>query len=90
MEHILVKDSSQVPQYKSLKNFYQNVGGLGNKSNELYYNLHHGSPLILCLSERHLSESELQLVHLTNYSLGAKYCRKCFSKEMLVYLSMET
>jgi hypothetical protein len=32
------------------------------------------------LSEDHLSESELQLIHLTNYSLGAKYCRKTFLK----------
>jgi len=34
----------------------------------------------LCLSEHHLSESELQLYHLTNYSLGANYCRKAFPK----------
>jgi len=25
-------------------------------------------------------ESELQLIHLTNYSLGANYCRKTFLK----------
>jgi len=71
MEHILVKDSRQVPQNKSLKIFHQNIRGLGNKSNELHCHLHHDLPHILCLSEHHLSESELQLIHLTNYSLGA-------------------
>ena len=44
LEHTLVKDSSQVPQNKTLKIFHQSNGGLGNKSNELYYHLHHGSP----------------------------------------------
>jgi len=42
--------------------------------------LHHNLPHILCLSEHHLSEFELQLTHLTNYSLGANYCRKTFLK----------
>jgi len=80
VEHTLVKDSSQVPQSKSLKIFHQNIRGLGNKSNELYCHLHHDVPHILCLSEHHLSESELGLIHLTNYSLGANYCTKTFLK----------
>jgi exonuclease III len=80
VEHILVKNSSQVPRNKSLKIFHQNIRGLGNKSNELYCHSHLDLPHILCLSEHHLSESELQLIHLTNYSLGANYCRKTFLK----------
>jgi hypothetical protein len=67
VEHTLVKDSSQVPRSKSLKIFHQNIRGLGNKSNELYCHLHHDLPHTPCLSETHLSESELQLIHLTNY-----------------------
>jgi len=76
----VIKDSSQVPRNKSLKIFHQNIRGLGNKANELYCHLHHHLPHILCLSEHHLSESELILTHLTNYSLGASYCRKTFLK----------
>jgi len=82
-----IKDSSQVPRNKSLKNIYQNIRGLGNKTNELYCHLHHDLH-ILCLSEHHLSESELQLIHLANYLLGASYCRKTFLKggvSMFVY-----
>jgi hypothetical protein len=70
-----IRDSSQVPWNKSLKIFHQNIRGMGNKANELYCHLHHDLPHILCLLEHYLSESELQLTHLTNYSLGASYCR---------------
>jgi hypothetical protein len=80
VEHILGKDSSLVPRNKSIKIFHQSIGGLGNKSNKLYCHLHHYLPHNLCLSEHHLSESELQLIHLTNYSPGANYCRKNFLK----------
>ena len=71
VKHTLVKDLRQVPRNKSLKNFLQNIRGSGNKSNELYCHLHHDLPHILCLSEHHLSVYELQLIHLTDYSLGA-------------------
>jgi hypothetical protein len=80
VKHTLVKDSSQVPQNKSLKTFHKNIRGLGNKSNELYCHLHQNLPHILCLLEPHLGESEFQLIHLTNYSLRANYCRKTFLK----------
>jgi hypothetical protein len=46
----------------------------------------------LCLSEHHLSESELQLIHLTNYSLGTNYCRKTFLKggfSIFVYINLK-
>jgi exonuclease III len=40
----------------------------------------HDLPHILCLSEHHLSESNIQLTHSTNHSLGASCCRKTFLK----------
>jgi hypothetical protein len=88
--HTLVKDSCQVPRNKSLKIFHQNIRGLGNKFNELYCHLHHDLPHIPCLSEHHLSESEQQLIYLTNYSLGPTIVEKLFSKAVLVCLSIET
>ena len=75
-----IKDSSQVPRNESLKIFHQNIRGLGNKTSELYCHLHHDIPHILCLSEHHLSESQLQWINLANYSLGASYCRETFLK----------
>jgi hypothetical protein len=73
-------ESSQVPRNKSSKIFHQTIRGLSNKTNKFYCHLHHDLSYILCLSEHHLSEPELQLIHLTNYSLGANYCRKTFLK----------
>jgi len=48
------------------------VKGLGNKSNELYYHLHHDLQHILWLSEHFLSESELQgvSVHYCHFQLN--------------------
>jgi hypothetical protein len=80
VEQTIVKDSSQVPQNKSLKIFHQDIRGLRNKYNEQYCHLNHDLLHILYLPEHHLSESELQLIHLTNYSLGANCCRKTFHK----------
>jgi hypothetical protein len=88
---LLVKDSSQVPRNKS-QIFHQNIRGLGNKSNELYCHLHHVLPHILCLWEHFLSESKLKLIHLSNYSLGANYCRKTFLKggvSLFVYRNLK-
>jgi hypothetical protein len=73
-----VKHSNLVPIDRSLKIFHQNIRGLRNKANELYCHLQHDLPHILCLSQHHLSEPELQMIHLPNYSLGANYCRKTF------------
>ena len=80
VEHTLVKDYSQIPWNKYLTIYHQYIRYLGNTANELYCHLHHDPPHILCLLEHHLNESELQLIHLTNYSLGANCCRKTFLK----------
>ena len=86
----VIKDSSQVPQNKSLRTFHQNIIASGNKANELNCHLHHDVPHILCSSQHHLSESELQLTHLANYSLVPATVGKLFLKEVSVYLCTET
>ena len=52
-----IKDYNQDLRNTPLKIFYQNVRGLGNKTNELYCHLQHDLPHILCLSEHHLSKT---------------------------------
>jgi len=89
---LLVGNINTSKRNKFLKIFHQNIRGSGNKANELYCHLHHDLPHIVCLSEHHLSESELQLTHLTNYSLGASCCRKTFLKgcvSLFVYRNLK-
>ena len=78
----VIKDSCQVPQNKSPETFHQNITASGSKANELNCHLHHDLPHIFCLSQHHLSESELQLTHLTNYSLVPAAVGKLFLKEV--------
>jgi hypothetical protein len=37
-------------------------------------------PYILCFSEHHLKQIELEQIHLEGYKLGAAYCRKSLLK----------
>jgi hypothetical protein len=75
-----INEPSQFSQNNTIKICHQNIRGLRNKTDELYCHMHYDPPHILCLSEHHLNESELQLIHLNNYSLGVSYCRKTFLK----------
>jgi hypothetical protein len=73
VEHSVANDPSYAHHMKSLKIFHQNIRGLRNKHNELVCHLSHDCPHILCLSEHHLNEGELQLIHFSDDLLGAKY-----------------
>jgi hypothetical protein len=72
---------SRVIPKTSLKVFHQNVAGLRNKSDELYCHLAQDPPHIICITEHHLKDFELELTCFNGYTLGAKYCRKFFQKE---------
>jgi exonuclease III len=70
---------------KSIKNkvlrvFHQNIRGLRNKTNELISSMHSNLPHILCLTEHHMKQLELEHFHIENYNLGARYCRKTLEK----------
>lgn len=80
VNHNVTNNLRQTSHNKSLKIFHQNIRGLRNKYYELFCHLLQDRPHILCLSEHHLNEAELQLIHFTDYLLGAKYCRKIFLK----------
>jgi hypothetical protein len=75
-----VNDLGKVISNTALKVYDRNIRGLRNKCNELYCHLLHDAAHIICLFEHHLKESELQLLHLNDYFLGAKYCIKSFQK----------
>jgi exonuclease III len=53
----------------------QNLRGLHNKTNEILCHFSSETPHFLFFTEHHLSETEIQTIHVDNYTLGACYCR---------------
>jgi exonuclease III len=60
--------------------FHQNICGLRTKTNEIIGHLSSDLPYTLCFTEHHLSVSEIQSVHIDNYTLGTYYCRSHVQK----------
>jgi exonuclease III len=56
--------------------FHQNVRGLKVKTNELMLQLLTEAPHLICLTEHHLKNYELDVTPISKYKLGANYCRK--------------
>jgi 5-formaminoimidazole-4-carboxamide-1-beta-D-ribofuranosyl 5'-monophosphate synthetase len=77
-----------LPHY-SLKVYHQNIPGLKHKTNELHSSLHLDLPHIICVTENHLNQLELDNISIENYILGASYCRKHFLKGIFVHKSIK-
>jgi hypothetical protein len=73
---LLNKESSKTPSKVALQIYHQNIQGLRGKIDEIVNFLQADFPHILCLSEHHLNQLELETVRLGNYTLGASYCRR--------------
>jgi exonuclease III len=58
-----------------LKVIHQNIRGLRNKSIELLTSVLPDIPQIICITEHHLNEQEIEFLYIEKYTLGAKYCR---------------
>jgi exonuclease III len=61
---------------KFLKIFHQNACGLASKVNELSAFLSPNYPQLMCFTEHHLKEHQINRLSIDNYHLGASYCRK--------------
>jgi exonuclease III len=80
-----------------LKVIHQIISGLRNKSSELLISILPDIPQIICITEHHLNEQEIESLSIQNYTLGAKYCRhnakqggSCiFVHESLTYSNIE-
>jgi hypothetical protein len=79
------KESLKSLSKAALQIYHQNIQGLRCKIVEILNFLYPDFPHILCLSEHHLNQSELETVELGNYTLGASYCRH-FEKRWCLYL----
>jgi len=59
----------------NLQVYHQNIRGLHNKIDELITQWTNHCPHLICLTEHHLKEFEINNVHIENYTLGASHCR---------------
>jgi hypothetical protein len=59
-----------------LKVCHQNIRGLLGKTEEFPSSLLFDPPHIICMTEHHLIDPEMDTILIDNYVLGAKHCRK--------------
>jgi hypothetical protein len=57
---------------------HQNIGGLFGKTEQLLNSLLFDPSHIICLTEHHLKEYEIDKICVNNYVLGANYCRSTY------------
>jgi hypothetical protein len=60
------------------KIYHQNTRGLKGKTNEIMLSLITEAPHLICLTEHHLKNYEIDATPIPKYQLGVKYCRKKF------------
>ena len=80
------KESLEKSGKMALQIYHQNIQGLHGKIDELLNFLHPEFPHILCLSEHHFNQLELEIVQLGHYTLGASYCRRFKKTEVFVFM----
>jgi len=76
--HSIRRNNSSIKNIEDKGRFrvlHQNIRGLKSKVNELLISLLDEAPHIICLTEHHLKEDEIEITHIPKYKLGAKYCR---------------
>jgi hypothetical protein len=60
---------------KSFTVFYQNITGLRSKNNELIETVLPKLPHVICLTEHHSLEQEIETLSIDHCILGARFCR---------------
>jgi exonuclease III len=57
---------------------HQNIRGLRHKLDELLISLSPNLPHVICITEHHLTNAELDGVFAPQYALGGNFCRKLY------------
>ena len=85
----IIKNSANIKNHNNtlcksmstnFKILHQNIRRLFHKTDEFLYSITLTSPHVLCLTEHHLWTEELEMINLTNYILGAQYCRHSYKQ----------
>jgi exonuclease III len=59
---------------------HQNIHGISNKTDEFLNSLPPNAPQAICLTEHHLRAEEISNVNLSQFYLGASFCRRTYSR----------
>jgi hypothetical protein len=78
IDFFMVKGKGSIDS-STLLIFHQNICGL-KKTDKMINSCSPMLPHILCFSEHHLKQLELEQINLEGYKLGAAYCRKTLLK----------
>jgi exonuclease III len=75
-----VKEDEEMDE--SLILIHQNIRGLLSKINEFanMLALEHINPQVICFSEHHMLESNLNSLNISNYNLSTGFCRQTYKK----------
>jgi hypothetical protein len=66
--------------YQALRIYHQNICGLAPKTNDLLISFYPDLPHILCLTEHHLRQFQIQHIAMDKYILGVVFSRRSFLK----------
>ena len=59
---------------------HQIVRGLKNKIDEFLISLPQSEPQVICITEHHLQNEEIDSVNFGHYILGSAFCRQSFKQ----------
>jgi hypothetical protein len=65
---------------EALHIFHQNIQGLQLKIDEIINILYPELPQVLCFTEHHLNQIDLNTIYIDKYTLGSSYCRHYLHK----------
>jgi len=82
---LIDSDNNQV-----LRIYHQYICGLESKTNDLCVSLYPYFQHILCLTEHHLRQSQIQHVTIDDYNLGAEFSIRSFHKRGGLYVYTKT
>ena len=74
-KYINNREDKSVDIVESLRVFHQNIRGLKGKIDEFGLYLLDVTPHIICLTEHHLKDHEIDIMSIPQYKLGANHCR---------------
>ena len=73
-----------------LRIYHRNICGVGSEVSDLLISLYPNFPHMLCVTEHHLRQYQIQRLTMDNFVLGAEFSRQSFHKVGVLYVYTKT